>query len=313
MARSAGHVGVPVGQQEARGAVIEDRRGPGNGVVASRAVGHAKSRARRRVHGIVRLLPSRQVAPGIAAVRRGGGQVVIVVDVAGGTGHIGMAIRQQEPGGAVIELRAQPAVKSVAGVAGSRELCTDVIRVRGLLKVLQMARSAGRRQALELAHGRALMAVLALHGGVRTEKREAILVILNLLYGIVPTKNRVALRAVRAHFPLVNIGVAILTVLAHVREYRFYVALRALNFLMHAAERISCFIVIKFRDGADGAPASSGVAVLAGNGERSVGTTSGLPLWCGHGSARCRTREEQQATQDLNGLSRNSLLGFQLP
>ena len=152
------------------------------------------------------------------------------------------------------------------------------------------------------------MAVLALHRGVSAKKREAILVIFDLLNGIVPTENRVALRTVRAHFPLVNIGVAILTVLAHVREYRFYVALRALNFLMHAAERISCFIVIKFRNGADGAPASSGVAVLAGNGERSVRTTRGLPLW--HGSARCRTREEQQATQDLNGLSRNSLLGF---
>ena len=145
MARSAGHVGVPVGQQEARGAVIEDRRGPGNGVVASRAVGHAKSRASRRVHWITRLLPSRQMAAGIAAVRRGGGQIVIVVNVAGGTGHVGMAIRQQEPGGAVVELRAQPAVKRVAGVAGGRELCTDVIRIRGLLKVLQVAGSAGRR------------------------------------------------------------------------------------------------------------------------------------------------------------------------
>jgi len=29
-----------------------------------------------------------------------------------------MAIRQREPGGAVVELRAQPAVKRVAGVAG---------------------------------------------------------------------------------------------------------------------------------------------------------------------------------------------------
>ena len=93
MARSAGHVGVPVGQQEARGAVIEDRRGPGNGVVASRAVGHAKSRARRRVHGIVGLLPSRQVAARIPAVRRPYRQAVIVVEVAGGTGHIGMAVR----------------------------------------------------------------------------------------------------------------------------------------------------------------------------------------------------------------------------
>jgi hypothetical protein len=188
-----------------------------------------------------------------------------------------------------------------------------VVRIRGLIKIREMAGNAFGGKTLELTHCRALVAVLALHRGVRTEKRKAILVIFDLLNGIVPTENRVALRAIRAHFPLVNIGVAILTILAYVREYRFYVALRALNFLMHAAERISCFIVIKFRNGADGAPASSGVAVLAGNGERSVGTTSGLPLWCGHGSARCRTREEQQATQDLNGLSRNSLLGFQLP
>ena len=154
---------------------------------------------------------------------------------------------------------------------------------------------------------------LALHGGVSAEKRKAILVILNLLNGIVPTDNRVALRAVCAHFPLVNVGVAILTILAHVCEYRFYVALRALNFLVHPAQRIPCLVVIKFRDGADGAPASSGVAVLAGDGKRSVGTTSGLPLWRGYRGARCRPRAEQQATQDLNGLRRNSLPKLQLP
>jgi len=71
MARSAGHVGVPVGQQEARRAVIEDRRGPRKwGVMASRAVGHPESRARRGVHWISRLLPGRQVAARIPAVRR---------------------------------------------------------------------------------------------------------------------------------------------------------------------------------------------------------------------------------------------------
>src|SRR5258708_35446383 len=176
-----------------------------------------------------------------------------------------------------------------------------------------MAGNAFGRKTLELTNRRAIVAVLALHRGVRTEKREAILVIFNLLNGIVPTENRVALRAVGAHFPLVNVGVAILTILAHVCEYRFYVALRALDFLVHPAQRIPCFVVIKFRDGADGAPASSGVAVLAGDGKRSVRTTSGLPLRCGHGRARCGPREEQQATQDLNGLRRNSLPKLQLP
>jgi len=48
-------------------------------------------------HRIVRLLPSRQVAAGIAAVRRSGGQVIIVVDVAGGTGHISMPFVSRNP------------------------------------------------------------------------------------------------------------------------------------------------------------------------------------------------------------------------
>lgn len=155
------------------------------------------------------------------------------------------------------------------------------------------------------------MAVLALHRSVSAEKREAILVILNLLNGIVPTKNRVALRAVRAHFALVNIGMAILTILANIGEDRLYVALRALHFLMHTAQWVVRFVVIEFRNGADGAPTRGGVAVLARNGERSVRTPSGLSLWCG--SARCRRRKQQQPTQDLNDLRRNSLLGFSFP
>ena len=109
------------------------------------------------------------------------------------------------------------------------------------------------------------MTVLALHRGVSAEKREAILVILDLLNGIVPTKNRVARSAVRAHFALVNIGVAILTIFANICEYRFYVALRALHLLMHAAQGVVRFVVIEFRNGTDGAPTRGGVAILAGN------------------------------------------------
>ena len=288
MAGSAGHVGVPVGQQEARRAVIEDRRGPGNRVVASVAIGHGKKRAGRRVHRIIRLVPSRQVAARIPAVRRPHRQAVIVVEVAGGTGHIGMGIRQWEPGGAVIELRAQPAVKRVAGVAGGRELCAGVIRIRGLLVVPQVAGSAGRRQALELAHCSALVAVLALHRGVRAEQRKTILVILYPLNGNIPAPHGVALRAIRPHLPLVNVRVALFTILAHIGEHRLEVAPRALNFLVHIAQRIAGFVVIEFRNRTNGAPARSGMAILARNGERSVRTTSAHPLWCGYGSARRR-------------------------
>ena len=95
MARSAGHVGVPVGQQEARRAVIEDRRGPGNRVVASRAVGHTKSRASRGVHWIIRLLPSPQVAARISAIRRQNLKAIVAADVTRSTGQV-VAIGQIE-------------------------------------------------------------------------------------------------------------------------------------------------------------------------------------------------------------------------
>ena len=157
------------------------------------------------------------------------------------------------------------------------------------------------------------MAILALHRGVSAEKREAILVILNLLNGIVPTKNGVTLRAIRAHLALVNVGVAILTILPHIREYRFYVALRALHLLVHAAQRIVRFVVIEFGDRANGAPARSGVAVLARNRERSVRTTSAALLTVRKRSARGRRGEKQQPTQDLNQLRRNILLSFSFP
>jgi hypothetical protein len=144
------------------------------------------------------------------------------------------------------------------------------------------------------------VAILALHRGVSAEKREAILVILNLLNGIVPTKNRVTLCAIRAHLALVNIGVAILTILPHIREYRFYVALRALHFLVHAAQRVVRFVVIEFGYRANGAPARSGVTVLARNRERSVRTTSAALLTSRERSARGRRGEKQQPTQELN-------------
>ena len=136
------------------------------------------------------------------------------------------------------------------------------------------------------------MAILALHRGVSAEKREAILVILNLLNGIVPTKNGVTLRAIRTHLALVNIGVAILTILPHIREYRFYVALRTLHFLVHAAQRIVRSVVIEFGDRANGAPARSSVAVLARNRERSVRTTSAALLTIRKRSACRRPRQK---------------------
>ena len=84
-------------EREARHAVIEGSSVPPFGRVAIRAICQGKCRTSRRVHGIVRLLPCGQMAPGRAASSRRNLQVVIVVDVARSAGHIRMAVSQREP------------------------------------------------------------------------------------------------------------------------------------------------------------------------------------------------------------------------
>ena len=59
VARSAGNVGVSIGEKESGGAVIKDRGGPANGVVAGSAIGSGKGRAGRGMWRIGGLLPLR--------------------------------------------------------------------------------------------------------------------------------------------------------------------------------------------------------------------------------------------------------------
>jgi len=58
--------------------------------------------------------------------------------------------------------------------------------------------------------------------------------------------------------------------------------------------------MIEFGNRANGAPARSGVAVLARNRQRSVRTTSAALLTSRERSAPGRGGEKQQPTQDLN-------------
>lgn len=69
--------------------------------------------------------------------------------------------------------------------------------------------------------------------------------------------------AVGSQLPAVNVGMTVLTTLPHVGENGLDVALRAGYRLMHAAQRISCLIVIKFRNCADRTPGRRCVAILA--------------------------------------------------
>jgi len=113
--RGRGHVRSDQG--ESGHAVIERRGGPARRRMAGGTVGRGKSGARGGVHGIIGLLPGGQVALRVSAIGGGNRQIVVVVDVAQIAGHVGMPIRQQEPGRAVIECCRRPTGSRVAGRA----------------------------------------------------------------------------------------------------------------------------------------------------------------------------------------------------
>lgn len=134
----------------------------------------------------------------MAAHTSGGCQIVIVVDMTIGafTRRHSMSTCQQESGGGVIKFRVQPVVGVVASLACGGELCADVIGIVGRLKILDVARIALSRKRLELGTRTALVARIAIHGGMGSCQREAIVVILNLLNRNLPSANGVALFAI---------------------------------------------------------------------------------------------------------------------
>lgn len=236
------------------------------------------------------------MAPGIPAVRGRDLQSIVAANVATCAGHICMPVckREIDRRSGVVYARAQPTVKRVASIAGLRELRRHVIRIGSLLEIRQVAGDAGRRQALELANCGALVTVLTLYGGMRSQQWKTILVILDLLDGNVPALHGVALLAVRTHLSLVNVGVAVRAVFSDVCEYRLHVTFRAFHFLVHAAQRVFGFVMVKFGDGADRAPTRGCMAVFAGNRERAVRTAGGITLGRTRASDSWPPNEQQE-------------------
>jgi len=117
VARRAGgrrrrHVGS--GQGKAGNAVIEHRESPARCRMAGCTVCCGKSGSGGRVDRCVGLLPGRQMALRVPAIRRGDRQIVVVVDVAQIAGHVGVPIGEQESRGAVVERCGRPADRGVA-------------------------------------------------------------------------------------------------------------------------------------------------------------------------------------------------------
>lgn len=135
-----------------------------------------------------------------------------------------------------------------------------------------MASGAIRREPAVLAGGRALVTRAAFEEGVRSQQRKAVLVLAYGLHGNRPPRDRVALLALRAHLPAVNVGVTIGALFPDIGEHRLGVTLRARHALVHAAQRIARGVVVELWHIADGLPSGERVAVLARNGERTMRT-----------------------------------------
>ena len=199
VAGSTGNVGVAVRQQEPGGAVVERDIRPGRRIVAGGTERCRKGRSGLRMRWIICLLPGGQVATGVAAIVRPNLQVVIIVDVAGSTGHVGVAVGQQESSRAVIKFCAQPVIEIVAALAvarGKGRPCGRVRRIRRLLPVFQVTGIASRGESVEDPRRSRLVAFLAGNGGVSAKQRETILVILYLLGRNIPAFYGVTLFAI---------------------------------------------------------------------------------------------------------------------
>jgi hypothetical protein len=149
---------------------------------------------------------------------------------------------------------------------------------RGFLKIRHVTGRTRSGESLVLSDGSALVTLLALHHRMRSEQRKPVEMILNGLHRHVPAVHRVALGTIGAELTAMNIRVAVRAVLADIGEDWLEVALRAVNFFVHSAKRISRGVVVEFWDRPNRGPARARVTVFAGYCQGSMRTPAGLLL-----------------------------------
>ncbi len=109
-----------------------------------------------------------------------------------------------------------------------------MVRVDRALEFFGVAGIALRREPLELPRGGSGMAGFAIHGRVRADKWEAILVVTNRRYRYLPAFDGMTRFAIRAELAAMNVRMTVRTLPSDVGEDELHVALRALHFFVHA-------------------------------------------------------------------------------
>ncbi len=174
---------------------------------------------------------------------------------------------QREAGdGGMVELRPQPGIHTVTLVALQGDTRGSMRRIHRFVVVGHVAGRALRAEPRIDSGGGAGVTTLAGRHRVSADQREPVGVFPRLLDRHAPALYRVALLAIAAELPSMNIGVAGSALLAYILEDPIDVARRAGNPLMHAQQRPACLgIVVEFGLRPDGLPGCGGMATLAGN------------------------------------------------
>jgi len=135
---------------------------------------------------------------------------------------------------------------------------------RRFLKCFLVAADAlgGEPLTVKLAYGSSLVTRIAVHGSVCADQRKTILVLVDGLDENLPATDAVAKVALCSIFPPVDVGMTILTIAAHVGEYRIDVAFLACDTQVQAAQWITGFVVVEIRLGADRFPGRGGMTFL---------------------------------------------------
>jgi hypothetical protein len=165
----------------------------------------------------------------------------------------------------------------MAGVASFREIQSHMIGIRRFLEIGRMACRAIREDTV-LTPDNGFMTCLAFDRGVRANQWKEILMITDLLLRGEPALHDMALGAVRAELPQMNVGVAIGAVLSDIGKIRARMTLRACHSLMTAAERVLRPVVIEFRSFANGRPAFGAMAIFARHGKIAMRIRSRVSL-----------------------------------
>jgi hypothetical protein len=161
-------------------------------------------------------------------------------------------------------------------------LCLMVRRF-GLSKIVQVATHAlgGQSLAIKRSYRADPVTGITVHCRVRPDQREPVLVLIDVVDRYLPPRVTMAQVTLRAIFSPVNVGVAVLALIAGLGKYQVAMAILTTYAFVHPAQGKSRLAVIELKNRAKWLPTLGGMAIFAGYFQRPVGTLlwPRLRLW----------------------------------